>query len=190
MVGVATAPVAGATALVTGRLLPTGGELNTAIAARKLGSSARVFGRVGDDLFGQYIKRRTTQGGVLAEGLVESPWPTGISVVLTSRAERSFIYHPGCNDEFCIDDVDLVLLGMSRCVHFSDPFELPNFIRNAPQLPHKLARCGCVLSMDACWDPSSTWLSAIQDCPPYLDLFFCNRAESERRTQCPLPEDW
>jgi len=190
MAGVAAAPAAGSTALATNRILhPGGGGPNTAMAAAKLGLSVRIFGRVGDDLFGQFVQSELTKAGVLGEGLVDSTLPTGLSVVLTSNAERSFIYHAGCNDEFRVEDIDLDILKNSRCVHFSDPFELPDFTSNVPRLLEALVNCGCLLSMDAGWDTSNRWLAAIQDCLPYLDLFFCNRVESERLTNYPTPED-
>jgi len=82
---------------------------NAAIDLVKLGMKAQLFGRIGNDSFGRFVKGEIESAGVNTEGLyISDNVQTSSSVVaVNADGERSIMHCFGSNAEFCLADIDL-----------------------------------------------------------------------------------
>jgi ribokinase len=92
-------PKAGETLLGRGYQTGLGGKgANQAAAAAKLGASARFFGRVGRDDFGDAVRAGLTEFGVDPSDLAEDDAATALGVILIGASgENAIIQAPGAN---------------------------------------------------------------------------------------------
>jgi ribokinase len=95
--------------LIAQRLLRTSGgrAANVAVAARRLGAPARLFGCVGtDELAGQALAGPRAAGVDLA-GVRTPPMPTGLVTILVQNdGAKTMVLAPGANDAFSEADGD------------------------------------------------------------------------------------
>ncbi len=110
---------AGAVVTAAGGAVP-----NTGLSLHRLGVATRLMGKIGDDLFGDAVRRIiTAHGPGLAEGMMTSPGePTSYSIILSPPgADRMFLHAPGCNATFSDRDVDYGAVASARLFHFGYP---------------------------------------------------------------------
>lgn len=95
---------------------------NTGLALHRLGTPARLVGRVGDDPFGEVVRRGLAAEG-LDGGIRSIPGEsTSYSVILSPPEEdRMFLHFPGANDSFDRDDITAEVLSDARVFHFGYP---------------------------------------------------------------------
>ncbi len=105
--------------------VPGGNGANTAVTAARLGVSTALAGVLGDDVFGRYLRDFLAGEGVdtsLLELLPGRSSPTTL-VFNDEHGERSFVHHPGTNNEFFLPR------GALEChpgvFHFAAPELLP-----------------------------------------------------------------
>jgi fructokinase len=90
---------------------PGGAPANLAVAAAKLGSEAAFIGRVGDDLFGDFILRALESGGVDVSGVGRCEPPTRTSIAFVEVAAdgaREFTFYrtsPAADELLAPEDV-------------------------------------------------------------------------------------
>lgn len=163
----------------------TGGVVsNTGLALHKLGTSVKLVGKVGDDLFGRAVLDIFSQNGAgLADHmLVAQGANTSYSIVISPpNVDRSFLHCPGANDDFhaaeidttAWDDVGLLHFGyppLMRAIHADEGRGLAEFLGGMQQR-------GIVTSLDMSMpDPSSTagridWHAWLARVLPFVDLF-------------------
>ncbi|MCL5676859.1 MAG: ribokinase [Firmicutes bacterium] len=102
-------PAAGET--LTGsdfKTVPGGKGANQAVAAARLGASAAMVGRIGDDVFGGALIEGMRKDGVDADHVLVTPGaPTGTALItVDDRAENSIVIIPGANGNLSPADVD------------------------------------------------------------------------------------
>jgi ribokinase len=102
-------PAGGETVLGGDTSLSPGGKgANTAVAAARLGADVALLGAVGDDPYGELLKRSLVESGVNAGPLRTSERPTGIAyITVTPDGENSILVSPGANSSLRPEDVDL-----------------------------------------------------------------------------------
>ncbi len=89
-------------------LSPGGKGANTAVAAALLGADVALLGAVGDDPYGELLKRSLAESGVNTASLRTSERPTGIAyITVTPDGENSILVSPGANSGLRPEDVDL-----------------------------------------------------------------------------------
>ncbi len=84
---------------------PGGTSANAAVWASWTGASARVHGRVGDDLVGRVLRDSLTARGVEAVLSVDPGAPTGTMLVVHEQGERSMVADRGANARLSVDDL-------------------------------------------------------------------------------------
>jgi len=103
----------------------TGGPVsNVGLALHKLGISTRLMGKVGDDLFGQAVRRLVAAHDPhLADGMVlDAQVNTSYTIVINPPGiDRFFLHCPGANDTFSADDIHYELLRNARLFLFGYP---------------------------------------------------------------------
>ncbi|OXM43005.1 ribokinase [Amycolatopsis alba] len=102
-------PGGGETVLGGDTILSPGGKgANTAVAAARLGAEVALLGAVGDDPYGELLKRSLAESGVNTDSLRTSDRPTGIAyITVTPDGENSILVSPGANSGLRPEDVDL-----------------------------------------------------------------------------------
>ncbi|WP_410601522.1 ribokinase [Amycolatopsis sp. lyj-90] len=89
-------------------LSPGGKGANTAVAAARLGADVALLGAVGDDSYGELLKRSLAESGVNTASVRTSERPTGIAyITVTPDGENSILVSPGANSGLRPEDVDL-----------------------------------------------------------------------------------
>ena len=166
-------------------VLSTGGAVsNTGLALHRLGVPTRLMGKVGDDVFGEAIRRILRgHGGHLADGMLTGAGePSSYTVVLNPpRTDRVFLHCPGANDTFCAGDVPYDQLGDAALFHFGYPPLMRRFYCDNGQelssLFEQVAERGVLTSLDmARPDPCSAagrapWREILERTLPHVDLF-------------------
>jgi ribokinase len=90
-------------------LQPGGTSANTAVWAARAGATARVHGKVGDDVVGRLLRTELELRGVEA-ALVEDPAaPSGTMLVVFEAGERSMVADRGANARLAPDDLPSAL---------------------------------------------------------------------------------
>ncbi|GHH18975.1 ribokinase [Amycolatopsis oliviviridis] len=102
-------PGGGETVLGGDTILSPGGKgANTAVAAARLGADVALLGAVGDDPYGDLLKRSLAESGVNTDSVRTSDRPTGIAyITVTPDGENSILVSPGANSALRPEDVDL-----------------------------------------------------------------------------------
>jgi sugar/nucleoside kinase (ribokinase family) len=163
----------------------TGGAVsNTGLALDKLGTSVLMVGKVGDDLFGQAIRRivEAQRPGLSAGMVVDATSSTSYSIIINyPGADRIFLHYSGPNDSFHASDVPDALLEQVRLFHFGyPPIMRSMFIDKGAELQELFTRVkemGITTSLDMAFpDPSSEagqadWRGILEVTLPQVDIF-------------------
>lgn len=79
-------------------ILPGGKSGNQAAAAAKLGVQVRMFGAVGQDRNGGFLKRCLSEAGVDVSAITEVPGPSGTTMItVDAKGENTIVYSAGAN---------------------------------------------------------------------------------------------
>jgi sugar/nucleoside kinase (ribokinase family) len=110
----ASLPRSGELVVSSGFLLDAGGcAVNTAVILARLGVRARLVGKVGDDEYGDWLRRSLAGKQVLVDGVSTTRRSaTSQTVILPIEGEdRRYIHVPGANAELAVADIAAVLPG-------------------------------------------------------------------------------
>lgn len=101
----------------------TGGAVsNCGLTMKNLGLDVRLMGKIGTDPFGDLIHNLLSKQQAEA-GLIRDPeTTTSYSVVIAPPGiDRIFLHHPGANDTYRTDDLNLEQVASARLFHFGYP---------------------------------------------------------------------
>ena len=178
---------------VDGIVIKNGGDcMNTAIGLARLGAGVDFGGMVGDDMLGRYLRAVLEENGIDVAGLrINSDVPTSSVIVLIQPdGNRAFLYYGGTNRKYGFDDIDMARLRSSSHVHIGGTYQLDLLDgQNAAHLFSKARQLGLTTSMDVTWDPSGRWMSVIEPCLPFLDIFMPSENEAKYITGKDDPVD-
>lgn len=150
---------------------------------RCLGASVAFVGKVGADLFGDFVCGRLRDGGVDTSAILVSPaHPTGATVVLNQGEDRAMITYPGAMAHLTLDELPAEMLGSARHLHLSSLFLQPGLRPQASALFRRAREAGMTTSFDPQWDPSERWDLPLAELLPHVDVFLPNEAEILRLT--------
>jgi sugar/nucleoside kinase (ribokinase family) len=165
---------------------------NAAVDLQKLGVSAAVIGKVGNDGFGSFVINEMKNNGVNVEGIKKSDTSrTSASVVsVHSSGERSFLHHIGSNAEFSNDDIDFSVIQNSKIVFVAGALLMPAFDGEpSAEILKKSKEAGIITVMDTAWDSTGKWMEKIKPCLPHLDYFIPSYEEAEKISGKSNPEE-
>jgi len=121
---------------------PGGNAVNVAVYLRRLGAQASYTGAVGDDIYGEQMKRALEAKGVDISHLHTRPGKTAVTMVELVNGDRVFgDYEEGVMTDFRLSDDDISFLCGHDLVHTG----LWGHID--PDLP-ALRECGALISFD------------------------------------------
>jgi|LSQX01.1.fsa_nt_gb sugar/nucleoside kinase (ribokinase family) len=163
--------------------MSTGGAVsNTGLTLRMLGISCGLMGKIGQDLFGSIVEQILQRYAASGSLIVDQDSDTSYSIVLAPPGiDRMFLHHPGANDTFAAEDLNLDLLQQARLCHFGYPPLMRRLYSKGGSelvlLFKKLRELGLTTSLDlALPDPASeagqaNWLKILADVLPLVDIF-------------------
>jgi sugar/nucleoside kinase (ribokinase family) len=176
------APRAGSLAFVDRIEVHGGGcAVNTASVLAGFGLEASVVGKVGSDLFGDFLLRLLEERGVAGDGVLRDLGvPTSATVVLVdSKGERTFLHLPGANAALAPDELDRQALFAGSALHLAGALVL-ELLDGEPlaRIAAEARERGILTSLDPVWDPTGRW-SRLEPSLPYLDLALPSLAEAQ-----------
>lgn len=163
-------------------VLSTGGAVsNTGLALAKLGVDVVLNGKVGEDAFGDIIRRTVGEERAKAFKTV-SDQKTSYTIVLALPGVDRFVLHnPATNDTFGPEDIDYNLARECILFHFGYPPLMKRMYENdgteLAELFKRIKELGVTTSLDmAMPDPSSqsgqvNWVTILEKVLPYVDIF-------------------
>ncbi|MGE3313911.1 MAG: carbohydrate kinase family protein [Planctomycetaceae bacterium] len=175
-------PVEGELVLSSRMSLATGGcAANVAVNLGKLGRKATIVGRVGRDVFGQFICEALGNLGVDCAHVVESRTAdtSGSFIVNVRGQDRRFIHCTGANAEFTGDEITFELLAQCRAVYLGGYglSDLPAAETIAAR--YKVARDGGALTiLDVAIPGPADYWPRLRPILPHTDVFLPNNDEA------------
>lgn len=147
----------------------------TAAGCARLGLRTALLTSVGDDVFGDFVRRALQERGV--EVIAKPPAaPTGLSVILSAPGDRAILTLPGTIPALEPDDVTDELLESARHVHAASLFLQPGLHAGLAGVFTRARKAGLTTSLDTNWDPSGRW-AGVDEILAVTDVFLPNAAE-------------
>lgn len=151
-----------------------GNAMTAALNLNTMGVPSLMIGKVGDDLFGRFLREKLDGSGVDTRGLkIDPQHQTSASVVLSDPSgERSFLHCVGANGTFGLEDIDWSVLEEADAVFVTGSFLMDRF--DGEETAAFLKKCqamGKTTFLDVCWDAKGNWGETLNCCLPYLDYF-------------------
>jgi sugar/nucleoside kinase (ribokinase family) len=187
-------PAAGELKLVDRYLLSAGGcAANTAACLRRLGRKVRVVGKVGEDLFGDFVKKDLERLGVDTSGVrTSSTLPTSNTYIVNVRGEdRRYLHSIGANADFRFEDIDLATLNGARVLYVGGYMVMPHFgAQHLAQLFREAKARGLNTVLDVVIGAGvPAPLDQIKPALRYTDAFLPNEDEARVLTGRTDPEE-
>ena len=175
-----------------------GAPANLAVAAARLGARTAFIGRVGNDSFGDYLKRCLAENGVDVRGMsVDEKARTTLAVVaLDERGERTFSFYrdPSADVNLSMEHVPMELLGGTKVLHFGSVSLTAEPARTATLEAAKTAKAsGAYVSYDpnyraSLWPDEETAVRNMTEPLSMVDILKVSDEELPLLTGCTDPE--
>jgi sugar/nucleoside kinase (ribokinase family) len=167
------------------RIYPnTGGcAANTGVALATLGARAILMGKVGNDVFGDFIIQDMKRKGLDTSGIkVSQSMPTSNTIIIPVTGEdRRYIHVIGANADLTVEDINREIVTKSRAVYFGGFLLQPRLDQRALRTLFQFAKERSILTAldvivpaDAQYDVGNT----VADVLPYTDVFLPNTDEA------------
>lgn len=149
-----------------------------------LGLKVAFIGKLGNDIFGQFIINSLNEKGVdTSLIIVDEQLKTGATIALNYNEDRAMVTHQGAMSHLSIDDIDINQLKLANHLHFSSYFFQPGFKNSLNLLFEKAKNAGLTTSLDVQWDPSEKWELNLDKVLPLVDVFIPNEIELQKLTK-------
>ena len=168
---------------------PGGAPANVAAAVARLGHKSAFLGKVGDDLFGRFLKETMEENGVDVSGLrLSKEYNTMLAFVqLSDAGDRSFSFYRNPSADMTYDDGDIAgdVIKNSKIFHFGSLMMTNEPVRSATLTMVKMAKeAGRLVSFDPnlrelLWDDLARAKKEIITGLPYSDLLKVSFEEME-----------
>lgn len=150
-----------------------------AMGLARLGNPVRFVGRCGNDAFGQFCIAAMRERGIDTAAIAnDDGLRTGVTVAMSSHADRALLTWPGAIAELGADDVTDAALADAQHLHVSS-YYLQTRLR--PQLGELFARAraaGLTTSLDPGSDPGRRWGRELIEVLGHVDVFLPNQSEA------------
>jgi len=166
--------------ILAGRCTFTLGSSTALCAANLAALGLRVgfVGKVGDDLFGDFILRSLHERCIDASRVIRDPAVrTGVTVSLAYPQDRAMVTFLGAMTCLRAEEVDVDYVCQARHLHVSSPFLQQALPPGCAALFRAVKERGLTISLDPGWDPNEEWDGGIERLYPWLDVLFVNEGE-------------
>jgi sugar/nucleoside kinase (ribokinase family) len=159
-----------------------GGAANTAVDLARLGVTATICARVGDDIFGRFATETLKAHKVNTSALkTDQGLATSQTLIVNVKGQdRRFIHCVGANAGFTAADLDAILEQPPRVLHIGYFLILPHL--DASGLAERFARArqaGTVTLLDVATPGPGNYLEPLKVVLPHTDVFVPNTDEAE-----------
>ena len=179
-------PAEGELLLVEDILLDTGGcAANTGVDLCKLGASTAVVGKVGNDVFADFVRQDLSSKGLDVSAIrVSNTAPTARTVILpVTGQDRRYIHSVGANAEFGIDDIDLRVVAQAKVLYVGGFLAMPGLnLAGLVRLLRFARERGVSTVLDVAGVQPEHGLDAVRAALPYTDVFLPNDDEARLLT--------
>jgi sugar/nucleoside kinase (ribokinase family) len=180
-------PAAGELKTTAGFEISVGGcAANTAVDLRILGYDVAVAGKVGCDIFGDFVIRDLERRGIATKDVRRTPaHPTSGTVIFTVTGEdRRYLHCIGSNADFTLADVDLEALANTRVIYVGGYLAMPQFTPvQLAELFRAAQERGLLTVLDVVVPAGdSCELHQLAPVLPFTDYFLPNEDEAARLT--------
>ncbi|MGN1140142.1 MAG: carbohydrate kinase family protein [Oliverpabstia sp.] len=156
-----------------------GGAALFTLGTGKLGLHPVFQGEVGDDCYGEMIRKKFLESNVDDSLLKTSETEkTGISLSFTNEKDRSFLTFRGTNEKLSIDCVNVEQVKQASHIHVTGYAGSCNHDAYLKLLKRIKSETQATVSFDLGWDPTGEWNAGIYELFPYIDVLFMNETEA------------
>lgn len=147
----------------------------------RLGGKVGLYGKVGNDLFGRFLRDRIAGLGIPTELVFTSErLGTPVGLGLITKDDRAMLTYRGCLPEITPEAVEASgLLAQAPHLHIASYFLLEAMRPHWPEVLPGLRRRGMTVSLDTNWSPAGDW-EAVREILGYVDVFVPNEEEALR----------
>jgi sugar/nucleoside kinase (ribokinase family) len=178
-----------------------GAVANTGLAMKALGADVKLAAKIGEDAFGQTLKKIFEKYGSGNDLLTDSVSGTSYSIVIAVPGnDRLFLHNPGANNTFLATDISDEMLSSIDHFHFGYPPLMQGMFENNGReliaLFHRAKQHGSTTSLDmAAIDPNSSagkikWKDILRSVLPLVDFFVPSIEETCFMLDRPRYEEW
>ncbi len=152
-----------------------GNAMTAAVNLRKLGVESTLVGKVGKDMFGEFLIDCLEKEGVNTNGIFrDGSTQTSASVLMLDEntGERTILHCTGANATLEIGDIDFDVIKENDIVFVTGSFLMDRF--DGIQTAEFLKKCkemGKITALDVCWDAKGKWSELLDPAMPYIDYF-------------------
>lgn len=178
-------PVAGELLSTDDFLLRPGGcAANTTVSLARLGVQASVVGKVGRDIFGDFVEQRLREQGIATDAITRSAHsPTSKTVILPVAGEdRRYIHTIGANADLAVSDIDQSLTLQTRVFALGGYLVLPKMEQSEVAALFRAMRSKgirTILDVVVPTNGDRPNLDAVRQILPHVDVFMPNDHEAE-----------
>jgi sugar/nucleoside kinase (ribokinase family) len=149
-----------------------------------LGNLVAFLGKIGKDLFGDFILTSLKSKSVDTSYIIQDvKYATGATIAMNIGEDRAALTYQGAMAELNFSDVPTDLLRRSRHLHLSSVFLQPGIRPDVPQLFMQAKKWGLTTSFDPQWDPKNEWDLNLATILPHVDIFLPNESELLKLTK-------
>lgn len=143
-----------------------------------LGMRTAFVGCVGQDYYGDFIKKTLEEKGVATQAISHTETlATGMTIVMNVGDDRAMLTYPGAMNDLSLGDISDEVIQSARHLHFSSFFLQANIRKGVQRLFEKAKKFGLSTSFDMQWDPEEKWDIDIKNILPNVDFFLPNKLE-------------
>jgi sugar/nucleoside kinase (ribokinase family) len=151
-----------------------------ACGAARLGLKTAIVGKVGRDVFGEFMTDSLAAKGIDTSALVtDQEIRTGLSVILSEGQDRAILTYPGTISDLRFSEIDFSVVRRARHLHLGSFFLLDSLRPDIPRLCHEAHRVGMTVSLDTNYDPTGKWNGGVHEALRDVDIFLPNAAEAK-----------
>ena len=150
-----------------------------ACGVARLGLKTTFIGKVGDDMFGNFMIESMQARGVDIGGVVVDPHvQTGLTVILARQVDRAILTYLGAIPAMRYSEIDFNLIAKSRHLHLGSFFMLDDLRPDIPRLFQEVKEMGLSVSLDTNYDPAENWDDGLKDAMRNVNVLLPNETEA------------
>ncbi len=155
---------------------------NTSVSLARLGTRVGVMGKVGKDIFGDFLKENLEKEGVdISKISVSDRFETSKTIIiLTPSEDRRYIHTPGANADFSIDDIDFDYVSQAKVLYVGGYGVLSKLSEDSLTRLFKFAKEQNLVTVLDVIIPHTeiNWINKCQQVLKFTDFFLPNTDEA------------
>jgi len=143
-----------------------------------LGTKTAFVGMIGQDSFGDLIKKSLASKNVNTDLLIETDkHASGATIVLSYDEDRANVTYQGAMDFMSFKDIDKTIFEETRHIHISSIFMQSGIKQDLTDILSYALEKGATTSLDTQWDPTEKWDFDYAKILPNVSVFLPNEKE-------------